>query len=366
MGAETVNEILNQSEKSKVTIVNRGRSWDWDKLELLEDKVTTITHDRRKPLSQCKELVKLSESVHFDAVIDFSGFEPFMVQESVRMFGCNTDVYIYISSDSVYEVCINKTHSGPTKEEDAIRPEDKDERTRLSEADDYGDEKLQCEECIQDYRKENDQQCCRFVILRLADVLGPKDSTDRWWQYQTWLKLAIQTNTRVQLPIAYKDKPLSFVYVKDVSKMISKIVFGMTPEELKNIANQPFNLACQETPTLDQLICDIHRVVNGGTSGSESVSYHSDSEDVRQIYPSVERGPIDISKATALLGWDPTPWEEVVRETVQFYEKVCSSQCTERFLAERQDFYKSLKTDLSYLYTKKQLQTLKDILSLRC
>jgi hypothetical protein len=38
-------------------------------------------------------------------------------------------------------------------------------------------------------------------------------------------------------------------------------------------------------------------------------------------YPTVNSGPMDISKAKELLGFSPTPTEEAVRQTVHFYEE---------------------------------------------
>jgi hypothetical protein len=38
-------------------------------------------------------------------------------------------------------------------------------------------------------------------------------------------------------------------------------------------------------------------------------------------YPTVNSGPMDISKAKEVLGFSPTPIEEAVRQTVHFYEE---------------------------------------------
>ena len=61
--------------------------------------------------------------------------------------------YIYISTDSVYEVCKEPSHEGPTLEEDAVRPEDPRERDAYAQRDLYGSNKLECKEHkIQWYR----------------------------------------------------------------------------------------------------------------------------------------------------------------------------------------------------------------------
>ena len=57
-------------------------------------------------------------------------------------------VYIYISSDAVYEVSKPKTSDRPSVEEDAVRPEDREHRRTLINADRYGDAKLSGEEAL--------------------------------------------------------------------------------------------------------------------------------------------------------------------------------------------------------------------------
>lgn len=52
--------------------------------------------------------------------------------------------YIYISTDSVYEVCQEPSHDGPTLEEDAVRPEDPNTREAHARKDPYGSAKLDC------------------------------------------------------------------------------------------------------------------------------------------------------------------------------------------------------------------------------
>ena len=52
--------------------------------------------------------------------------------------------YIFISSDSVYEVCKDPPHDGISLEEDAVRPEDPAQREAYAERDSYGNSKLEC------------------------------------------------------------------------------------------------------------------------------------------------------------------------------------------------------------------------------
>ena len=45
----------------------------------------------------------------------------------------NVGVYVYISSDAVYEVSIPKTSKRLSKEEDAVRPKDPKSRQKLKQ-----------------------------------------------------------------------------------------------------------------------------------------------------------------------------------------------------------------------------------------
>jgi len=89
------------------------------------------------------------------------------------------------ATDSVYDVCA-KLHKGRTLETDAVRPEDPEERVMLAEHHYYGDRKLLAEEELLGQRQHGGFP---FVILRLPDVIGPRDNTHRFWIYQLWIKV---------------------------------------------------------------------------------------------------------------------------------------------------------------------------------
>ena len=55
-------------------------------------------------LTLCSELTQFVSGSKVDAVVDFSGFDPEAVEEALRVVWRNVGVYIYVSSDSVYEV----------------------------------------------------------------------------------------------------------------------------------------------------------------------------------------------------------------------------------------------------------------------
>ena len=57
------------------------------------------------------------------------------------------------------------------REEDAVRPSSPTERRRMRELDDYGHQKLGCEELLVEQRRNGGFP---YVVLRLPDVIGPR------------------------------------------------------------------------------------------------------------------------------------------------------------------------------------------------
>jgi len=99
--------------------------------------------------------------------------------------------YIYLSSDSVYEVC-EKTHSGPTRESDSVRPISLREQERLNGLDAYADGKFAAEEAFDrlwEVSKVEGGHSTKYVYVRVPDVVGPRDTALLWWYYQIIIKV---------------------------------------------------------------------------------------------------------------------------------------------------------------------------------
>lgn len=221
--------------------------------------------------------------------------------------GRYTGKYIYISTDSVYEVCKEPPHWGPLREEDAVRPTDPVERETLASRDSYGDRKLACEEVLE---TEANSQRVWWMSLRLPDVIGPRDNSNRFWTYLIWLRFGDVIGKRISLPPHLKGRKLSFVHSEDVGRLILQLV-KMSPHHK---FQQAYNLAFRETVTLEELINMMAK-----TLGISEVNYDRETTG-SYLYPSVTRGPVNITKAEKNLNWKPMPIEEAVEKTVQFYE----------------------------------------------
>lgn len=150
IGAETVELILNIfGDKYDLVLVNRGNWEDWDAEARIKSRVKNhIICDRKRDSLKTALIQYLSQvDFKFFAVIDFSGLKPHFIKEVIKDIPADKiNLYIYISTDSVYEVSEIKSRGiekNLLSESDSIRPASKEERERLKEFDTYAHEKLQ-------------------------------------------------------------------------------------------------------------------------------------------------------------------------------------------------------------------------------
>ena len=258
------------------------------------------------------------------------------------------------SSSLSFQVC-DKNHTGPSLESDAVRPSCPNRREELEAGEDYGHRKLACEEMLATYRADHSGPS--YISLRLPDVVGPRDSTYRWWIYQLWMALREFLEKDVILPASLVSQPMSLVYVEDVAKAILQIVQGRSRYASSSYpstsppVDQAYNLALRETPTLYQLLKDIRQELNL----SESVPIKTDGgEETIRLYPSVRAGPVSIAKAEKLLGWSPTPYSAVVRETVHYYQDAISQM---HFDEPRRHMIRTMQT----YFTKKPYEVIRGL-----
>ncbi|KAI6656929.1 hypothetical protein LOD99_16231 [Oopsacas minuta] len=220
-------------------------------------------------------------------------------------------LYIYISSDSVYEVCQKKDHNESSRETDSIRPVDLEESKKLNEADSYGHNKFACEEILMKFHSKHN---FNFIALRLPDVIGPRDNTNRFWYYFIWTLIHQEIGFPLMIPTWLASQQLNFVYSLDVAGIITNTLLKPVPEFL----NQVFNLACSESLTLQEFI-----ILIGNSLNIDPVSFIEGGSEY--YFPSVTRGPIDCTKAIQVLKWEPTPIHVAVNDSVTFYRDSINS-----------------------------------------
>lgn len=154
IGAECVDHILNTfGDEYRLILLNRGNWNDWDTNSRIKPRIyENIILDRTaKDASLIKSSPSLKhllndENFQFEAIIDFSGFKTDEIDLVLREIAPKKiKLYIYISTDSVYEVCeVEKRREKDAflLETDSVRPESDEERHKLKKFDSYAHHKL--------------------------------------------------------------------------------------------------------------------------------------------------------------------------------------------------------------------------------
>ena len=247
-------------------------------------------------------------------VVDFCAYEPRDITESlpVELFSI-MPVYIFISTDSVYEVCeqidqvalVGETVTGWMN--------------TIPCRDQYGWQKLECEKTLT-------SQPCRSVFLRLPDVLGEFDDTYRLWGLWLWVKSGLAM--KIENPT---NQIVSFCYAKDVAKILVDIL-----TRFFNAAGA-FNIACDEDQwTISKFVETVakgDRVKSGGHR--------------MRLLPSVDfrRAALDCSRARNELGFNPTPLVDVLRKMDDWF-----STAEEQFKTEFIECIRDLPRRVSRFY----------------
>ena len=331
IGSEVLSRLLARGLYD-VTVVSRG-NWPFDSGERIRPHVNAVKCDRAKDadcagmpdcdintLHYCADLMAVINGTdRFDYVLDFSGYEAKWVHDAIHALKGKVGYYVYVSTDSVYEVCEEReAERERSSESDAVRPKDPKKRDELRAADAYGDAKLAAEEALSDQRHDGGFP---WVALRFSDVIGPRDNTFRWILYHLWIKFYHDLEIPLHVPEGMQNVTASFTFVEDAA---SAIILAMDKRD--EVWNSAFNIAMEETFTLPGALArmaDTLKIPNTTTS-ADSV------EGSFFIYPTVFRGPVDVSKAKLLLGFTPTDAETAFRKTVEWYEEAFSEREAER------------------------------------
>jgi nucleoside-diphosphate-sugar epimerase len=322
--------------------------------------VSHVVADRDNPSQFAHAVVSNGP---FDVVVDFCGFDSSDARTAIGAMETQAMVhggrpcrhYVFISSDSVYEVSAGAAvrlqqssdlststpssvswnwpngdgEDGRIEETAGVRPEAAEVRQTLKSLDGYGHGKLRCEELLR-------EACWRFGLcftaLRLPDVIGPNDNTHRFWRYQAW---CIAGDAQ---PVMFSSRaatsPLSFVYSGDVARVVEAILSLPDAVRQEKFCGEAVNVCCSETPSIVEFVGSIavelhvpyyyqirpddHQLSSAESGDSTSTSSSSSDSDPSYL-PSVECGPVSDAKLRRLLpSWSPTPMAEVVSETVKF------------------------------------------------
>lgn len=329
MGKSLVFQLARGS--CRVTCVNRKKPhWNGESF-LLKDRVRFVYGDRDNHVEFGKLLRYLSEkearetglgaAFRWAAVIDFCAYQRKEVKSVVRGLKDLLRLYVFVSTDSVYDVCDPAGLSVPVREEEAVRPLDDKVLYKRAEDEEYGHDKLRCEEYLRSHAASLEQGL-PFVCLRLPDVLGPFDSTARYWSYVLWLRKMAEWP--VHSKHESRTKPLSFVFSEDVVALLLRLVRqSEDPEFVQRVHGHAFNLAFEETPTLNGLLQAIADSLQlGRVNFIEEAALEKVSKSDKKgkfFYPSVYCPHLDTSKAKKTLQWTPTPLADALQLTSLFF-----------------------------------------------
>ena len=146
---------IDKNSTGKQTFFSYPRNNEWRNIQ----NVTWHYGDRDYHLEYIKLLKYISAKIgitedsqkKWDIVVDFCAYLRKEVKTVIRGLSHRLRLYVLISTDSVYDVCDPKIRDGPPKEIDDIRPHDEKEIERLDKSEDYGHDKLRCEEYLRSH-----------------------------------------------------------------------------------------------------------------------------------------------------------------------------------------------------------------------
>ena len=210
---------------------------------LIGDRDPKDPDNKGDGLGAIKQLLNNGE--RFDCVVDMCGYTPRVVRESCELLKDHTDLYLFVSTISVYPVSPDAQPSEDWSWEQLKQLEDEGVEEVTGET--YGGLKVLCEQVIHKYFPDN------HIIPRPTIIAGPHDPTDR----VTWWTRALSTLDAVIIP----EPPAGlaqFVDSRDLAAFFLKCI-------TENITGTYNCAGPQPGLTLHQFINQAHTALNSST-----------------------------------------------------------------------------------------------------
>ena len=156
-----------------------------------------------------------------------------------------------------------------------------------------------------------------------------------WLQYLSFKSSSLEHE--IFIPKFYFNLKTSYVYVKDIAKLIDAILKS-------NIKNETFNLGFKESLSLIDLINLIAKFVTENSSSElklKFISVDNIDDSPPHSFPSVTKGSICSDKIKKLLNFEFTQIETAIKETIDFYN---CAYC--RYPKHRKEIEKDLIKDV--------------------
>lgn len=166
LGSDFVKELIKTSNHN-ITLMCRGNNYFNSKNDILPHVNTIICDSNTLLIKTCPEL---QTDTIYDFVIDYSSFQAIQINQIFDILQKRMKMYIYISTDSVYDV-LSLKYDRHTLEDTVNGTVD------LSMINDtieypYGTNKLLCEQSL---KKQHVKYGFKYTILRMPDAFGEYD-----------------------------------------------------------------------------------------------------------------------------------------------------------------------------------------------
>jgi 2'-hydroxyisoflavone reductase len=153
----------------------------------------------------------LDQGERFDAVVDMCGYTPRVVRESCELLKDHTDLYLFVSTISVYPTSRDKSPSEDWSWDQLNQLDDPTVEEINGQT--YGGLKVLCEQVVHEYFPEN------HIIPRPSIIAGPNDPTDR----VTWWARALTTQRAIIIPEPHAGLA-QFVDSRDLAAFFLKCI----------------------------------------------------------------------------------------------------------------------------------------------
>ncbi len=223
----------------EITLFNRGQH----NADLYPD-IEKLRGDRKTDLSALKDR-------RWDAVIDTCGYVPRVVRASAEALQDAVNLYVFISSVSVYQEFPGQTTLDETSPVGVLTDPTTEEVTGES----YGPLKALCEQTVSEVFPGRD------LNIRPGLIVGPNDPTDRF----TYWPVRVARGGAVLAPGRPSEK-LQFIDVRDLAEWTIRLI-----EENRTGV---FNAAGPVPPISTSELLEICRTV----SGSDAVFHWADKD----------------------------------------------------------------------------------------
>ena len=313
IGRTTVATLVDQH--FSVTILNRGQT--------PIPFGTVVDHIPCDRVGEPEKFAGIVADPKWDAIVDFIAFEP---KDVKPILAAKPRTYVFISTDSIYMAC---NPASFVRAESGGMLEGSDVETDAARAadDEYGSNKLATERALKAAVESADGSLSssRVIALRLPDVIGPYENTERLQLLCLALLKGKKVGTSV-CEMSGRELPLGIVAAADVASAIVALLEQQSPSQASSSSSSTpqqgsftaLHIASDERPTW----CDLVRMfahelrVSGMQVPNVRFTDNKDSG-----FVSVDCGALDTAAARALIGsgWTPAPLKQRVRESVQWW-----------------------------------------------